>query len=460
MRLDDGFDDGQSQPGAFALSVGGVPHPVEAVEDARELLGWNLLAGILHADDDVPILLREPHGDGFATGRVPDRIGDQIAERPAKHFPITADRCRAAAKFELHASLFHQGLEVLEQPPDGVLKDHALQIQIARIVLGLSQEQHVVDHAVQAPELFQVGIENLPILVGRAGLTERHFRLRGQVRDRRAQLVGDVGREVRQLLEPILDAPEHVVEGRDGFFQLDRYSLGIQSQIQLGRGDRANLLVRPVDRNVPPANREPGDKDRDAHDHADGPPLDALEAPDEFEMAADVHRHGDRVGTAQTGVAPDLDDATSIGLPVLFPYRHALPVRQRDGRCAPGEARQVRTVLRRVQRLSAGISDIVVDPVMPPNRTAQGLRIASVLHLAQCPDDRTGDHAQLFLIHFGEMPVEGSHADPAEQQEHHHHRDADEAGDPCGERSRTPQKGKPVRHPAGPTCSPCHVRAG
>ena len=52
MRLDNVFDDGQSQAGAAEFAVAGRIAPVEALEQARQMLGCDPCPEILHLDGD------------------------------------------------------------------------------------------------------------------------------------------------------------------------------------------------------------------------------------------------------------------------------------------------------------------------------------------------------------------------------------------------------------------------
>src|SRR5690554_7046361 len=134
--------------------------------------------------------------------------------------------------------------------------------------------------------------------------------------------MGNICGYIGQLGISVLNTPEHSVERSHGRFQLNRYFLRVQAHVQSGRRDRADLFVGSTDRHVPPTNRDPGHQDGNAHEDADGPPLDTLETLDEYEMATNIHGNGDRVPLAKAGVATDLYDGTAIVCPVFRPYRH------------------------------------------------------------------------------------------------------------------------------------------
>lgn len=50
MRLNNGFDDGQAKPGAFATAMPGSIRAIKALEQVRQVFGRNGGAGVRDAD--------------------------------------------------------------------------------------------------------------------------------------------------------------------------------------------------------------------------------------------------------------------------------------------------------------------------------------------------------------------------------------------------------------------------
>jgi hypothetical protein len=79
-------------------------------------------------------------------------------------------------------------------------------------VVGLGQVQHVVDHLRHPLQFFQVAVQRFAVFLEAARAGEGDLGVGQQVGQRRAQFVGDVGRERRQALEGVVQALQHGVD--------------------------------------------------------------------------------------------------------------------------------------------------------------------------------------------------------------------------------------------------------
>lgn len=88
---------------------------------------------------------------------------------------------------------------------------------------------------------------HLPVLLA-AGLAERNFRLGDEVSYWRADLMGNIRREVRLTFKYVLDAFEHVIKRTNQLFQFNRHSLRIETDIEIFRGDILDATTNITDR--------------------------------------------------------------------------------------------------------------------------------------------------------------------------------------------------------------------
>jgi hypothetical protein len=82
VRLSNVLDDGEAEASAAGRAASGGVHPVEPVEDARQMLRRNADAVVGHIQArGVPSHLGHGNGHVSARWRVADRILDQIREQ-------------------------------------------------------------------------------------------------------------------------------------------------------------------------------------------------------------------------------------------------------------------------------------------------------------------------------------------------------------------------------------------
>src|SRR5262249_58173559 len=86
VQVDDALHDGEAEPGP-RRTVGGVAlHPIELVEDVRQVGRRNAASGVVDGDGGRVGLLGDGDGnaDAAAGGRVLDRVADQVQQRLAQ----------------------------------------------------------------------------------------------------------------------------------------------------------------------------------------------------------------------------------------------------------------------------------------------------------------------------------------------------------------------------------------
>jgi hypothetical protein len=210
VQLDDRARDREPEPGAAGLEARAGVDPVEAVEDAFHGVGGHARALVGHLDADPAAGAGgRGHGDLARRRAVPDGVGEQVGQhlvdavRIAGHEQLAVDLGHDADlrvdRGDLGRGVGHDlaDLELLPVDPDGA-------------GLELSQLQQLVDQPTQPLGALEHG---------RDGLAVQHLDAVGQVlkpgpqrRDRRAQLVADVGQQLAPLTLDLVQPGGHGVE--------------------------------------------------------------------------------------------------------------------------------------------------------------------------------------------------------------------------------------------------------
>ena len=296
MRLDDRFRDRQPESRSVAAMAARRIDLVEAVEQARQVFGRDLLARVLDAQfDSTRCVAVDGDRHDAAARRVPDGVGQQIAQGATDHQVISA---HPAGSVQDQADALLVGVRFIEREQRAHLgaQVHRLAARRHQPVLGLGQEQHVGDHAGQPLMFLQVGVQHFAILVGRPRLADRHLRLRHHVADRGAQLVRQIRRELGQAPEGILQAGQHFVEGRRQVDQLGGNRFELQALTEVAGRDALRHARDLVHRSEPAASCGPAQKggQPDSADDRQGQAL--LQRRDESAVVLNVdrHRHRDR----------------------------------------------------------------------------------------------------------------------------------------------------------------------
>ena len=196
----------QREPDAAALHRARrrARHAVEALEEAGQLVRGDARAGVLHLQRHPLPVLAQAQRDA-ALERELERVGDQVEDDllPQVRRHVDGLGQRRAVHRELEARALHGGAEagrrVLRQR--GQVRGHEALLLGAR--LQLRQVQERVHQLEQAPGVAVHPLHLLADLVRQGARTPGEQVLRGaqHQRQRRAELVADVGEELR--LEPV-----------------------------------------------------------------------------------------------------------------------------------------------------------------------------------------------------------------------------------------------------------------
>jgi hypothetical protein len=169
---------------------------LEALEQARELVGGDPRAGVGDAQDRVRAVAAQGDPD-LALERELERVGDEVEHDPLPHLPVHARDHRAvrAPDHERDAGAVGRGAEHAREVGREGREIGRLRQRLGAAALDAGELEQVVDELLQAQRVAEHDAQPLPLLVvDRLG--ERIFGRPQDQRQRRAELVADVGEEV------------------------------------------------------------------------------------------------------------------------------------------------------------------------------------------------------------------------------------------------------------------------
>ncbi|EAU64887.1 hypothetical protein STIAU_5392 [Stigmatella aurantiaca DW4/3-1] len=192
------LDDGQAQAGSPHVPAATFVHPVEALEDAGQVLGLDAHARVLDAHHAAPVLLGPPDVHP-PTGR---GVFDGVVEQVEEHLldgPLIAPGAQVRRHMQLQANVLALGLRFdrVGGPGGRDREGHVgePELHLARFEPG--QLQQVLD---ELGEALGLAVDDLHHLGGHGGVLQgpglKCLRIAADGGDGGAQLVGDVGHEV------------------------------------------------------------------------------------------------------------------------------------------------------------------------------------------------------------------------------------------------------------------------
>ena len=245
------------------------------MEDALALLDRDPRALVRHAHAQLLRVGARDHANDPARGRVRDRVGHHVAQRDLHQFAVDLQR---QALRDLHRQLHPRRRRRARAAPDHRV-DQRLDRDLlaARRRAGARQLQQRLHQARHVLHLRQRAVGHLLPGLARARPSARDLQRARQHRERRAQLVRRVGRELALQGDALLEPREQPVEG-DG------------QRVELIAGGRHGQALAQVLRGH--AGRG-GDHRVDATDRAAGEPARRGDGEEEAEGSRDQHRRPD-----------------------------------------------------------------------------------------------------------------------------------------------------------------------
>src|SRR5213078_4781294 len=152
VQLGDRLHDGEAQARARRRFLARAARPIEAVEDARQVLRRDPRSGIDHLDLGRAVAARHRlHGDRAVRAAVAQRVGQEISHRAVEHQLVRPGARLPAfqgAHFEREAdiALLREQLVVGEDLSQRLAQIDPLRCGPRLRVVGAGEKEHVLDH--------------------------------------------------------------------------------------------------------------------------------------------------------------------------------------------------------------------------------------------------------------------------------------------------------------------------
>ncbi len=277
--------DRQAQAGAALSACAAAVDTVKTLEQVRQVLRFDPRAWVADGQRNVVVVSLHQQRNMRARWAMADGVGQQVGEGTLNHQAI-AVYLGLAAEGQGQLFVFGTQGEQVHHPVCLSRQRHGSKRSSRRRVADLGQKQHVGNDTRQALQLFGVGFQHRFVGLRRAFARQRHLGLAHQVGQRRAQFVGEVIGELRQLLHPGVQAVEHHVEALRQLAQFVRQVVDGQAMGQVLRGDFGRHSAELLQRRQPALHQPPG-----AH-------------ADQYQEHRQRDHRGAQVGTEQCLVVP------------------------------------------------------------------------------------------------------------------------------------------------------------
>jgi len=257
MQVHDRLHDGQPQAGA-ALSAGtAAVGAVEAFEQVRQVVRFDAAPGVADRQRYTLAVGFHQQQHGRRGWRVADGIGQQVGDGPLDHQAI-AHHPGVAAQVQGHLLVLGAQGKQLHHPLRFVTQRHLGKPGPRRRMADLGQKQHVGDDARQAFHFLDAGFQARLVFLRRPLAGQRHLRLAHQVGQRRAQFVGQVIGELRQLPHTVVQAVQHEVDALGQLAQLLGQVVQRQAMGQVLGADLRRHTAELLQRRQPALHQPPG----------------------------------------------------------------------------------------------------------------------------------------------------------------------------------------------------------
>ncbi len=200
---------------------------------------------------------------------VADGIGQQVRQGALDHQAI-AVHLSIAAEGQGQLFVFGTEGEQVHHPRRFSRQRHRRERSACRRVADLGQKQHVGDDTRQALQLFGAGFEHGFVFVRRALARQRQLGFAHQVGQGRAQFVGKVIGELRQLLHPSVQAIEHHIKALRQLAQLLGQVVDGKAMGEVLSGDFGRHMAELFQRRQAALHQPPGTHADQQQQHGQG----------------------------------------------------------------------------------------------------------------------------------------------------------------------------------------------
>ena len=196
MHLGDGGGDGQAEPRPALAVRPDLVHPVEPVEDERQVLLRDADAGIADGRDRLVVLPDDRAGDRAAGRRVAEGVVQDVQEQLPQPDPVAPDRDAVhRAEAEPQALFLGQGLEVLRELGEEAGDVDLLEVERLEAGVAPGQDEQLADDLGHVAHFLGHELERPPVFVLAPRLLQHERRFGLDDGQGRPQLVGGVGDE-------------------------------------------------------------------------------------------------------------------------------------------------------------------------------------------------------------------------------------------------------------------------
>jgi|GEM_PF-6784713 len=264
MQGHDGLDDGQPQAVGFGEGAAGTVAAIEAIEHAGHRMGRDALTAVVYQDAAAAGIVLGLDADDAVGLAIAHCIDDQVVHCPSPHVAVGVAGA-LGLQLEAQAAFVGDALEVI-----GHLAQFFMQIQRAafhgqRRMVGLRQEQDVLDDAREPLQFLHIRFEQLFIFFQAAPLSQCNLALAHEHVDGRADLVSQVAGELRQVVVAGFQPVQHGIEGERHAPQFGRHAVLLQAGGKAVRRDLGGALAHRFQR-LQPAPQQQESQERGQQD--------------------------------------------------------------------------------------------------------------------------------------------------------------------------------------------------
>ncbi len=215
VRFDEVLDDGEAEARPAERPRAGGVHPVEPLEDARQVFAGDADPGVADLDLDAARSRGGGDGDVPAVGRVADGVVEHVEQRLARRLWVGDQRRAAHRAGERQPRRVGPRLERAPDLFDQRRQRYALRARRPGARLDAREVEQVVHQLLHAPRVGQHLRHEIAAYLRRHVLAGEGLRVAANHGERRLQLVRHVGHEVPpDRLEP--PQPGDVVQDQHG----------------------------------------------------------------------------------------------------------------------------------------------------------------------------------------------------------------------------------------------------
>ena len=200
-------------------------------------------AVVVHLQPAHARLIALAQADDRANVSVAHRVGQQVAEGALQQL-LVGKQLPTERVSQVNPTIVGQGFKVVTQLIADVSQIQRAQVERTLRLFGTGEEHQVFRHTFEPFELFHVRGQHFLIFRRTARVIQRLAIAGEQGMQRRADFVSEVGGELRQALEAVLQPREHGVQRVYRLEQFRRRANGRQTLIKAAQVNAAHRFAQ------------------------------------------------------------------------------------------------------------------------------------------------------------------------------------------------------------------------